>query len=63
MACIRPCMQEGSVTVSTTNAAGEKATLAKLGEGKFFGERALMRDDPRCGAALPCPAAAPAIPT
>ena len=56
-------IQEGGVTVSTTSAAtGEKTLLAKLGEGKFFGERALMRDDPRCAHDPPGSAAcAPAL--
>ena len=39
-------IQEGGVTVSTTK-GGECTVLAKLGEGTFFGERALIRDDVR----------------
>lgn len=39
-------IQEGAVTVSKTN-NGERQVLAKLGEGAYFGERALIKDDVR----------------
>jgi CRP-like cAMP-binding protein len=39
-------VQEGAVTVSKT-AGGERTVLAKLGEGAYFGERALIKDDVR----------------
>ncbi|CAL8467781.1 g7319 [Coccomyxa elongata] len=37
-------VQEGAVTVSKTN-DGERTVLAKLAEGSYFGERALIKDD------------------
>ncbi|EIE24738.1 putative cGMP-dependent protein kinase [Coccomyxa subellipsoidea C-169] len=39
-------VQEGAVTVSKTS-AGERTVLAKLAEGSYFGERALIKDDVR----------------
>ncbi|KAK9909485.1 hypothetical protein WJX75_003002 [Coccomyxa subellipsoidea] len=39
-------VQEGAVTVSKTT-AGERTVLAKLTEGSYFGERALIKDDVR----------------
>ena len=39
-------VQEGGVTVSKTG-NGERSVLAKLGEGAYFGERALIKDDLR----------------
>ena len=39
-------VQEGAVTVSKTS-NGERTMLAKLGEGAYFGERALIKDDVR----------------
>ena len=37
-------IQEGAIIVSkTTN--GERTVLARLGEGAYFGERALIKDD------------------
>ena len=39
-------IQEGAVVVSKT-AGGERAVLARLGEGAYFGERALIKDDVR----------------
>ena len=39
-------IQEGAIIVSkTTN--GERTVLARLGEGAYFGERALIKDDVR----------------
>jgi CRP-like cAMP-binding protein len=40
-------IQEGCVTVSKTSPSGERTVLAKLSEGSYFGERALMKDDVR----------------
>ena len=39
-------IQEGAVVVSKT-ADGERSVLARLGEGAYFGERALIKDDVR----------------
>ena len=39
-------IQEGAVVVSKT-ANGERSVLARLGEGAYFGERALIKDDVR----------------
>lgn len=39
-------VQDGAVTVSKTT-DGERTVLAKLAEGSYFGERALIKDDVR----------------
>ena len=39
-------IQEGAIVVSKT-ANGERTVLARLGEGAYFGERALIKDDVR----------------
>ena len=46
-------VQEGAVTVSKTS-NGERTLLAKLGEGAYFGERALIKDDVRHVYHCPC---------
>lgn len=46
-------VQEGAVTVSKTS-NGERTMLAKLGEGAYFGERALIKDDVRHVRHCPC---------
>jgi CRP-like cAMP-binding protein len=40
-------IQEGSLTVSKTGSGGQRTVLAKLAEGSYFGERALIKGDVR----------------
>ena len=47
-------IQEGAVVVSKT-AGGERTVLARLGEGAYFGERALIKDDVRQAPSLTRP--------